>query len=97
MKKGSSTSPTASLSTRATGAPGDTGRNRFELRLELLRLQPDPQHIGDAAAYVHDSMEIAWVASQSIFGREATVEGAIAIFDRIDRERLRLLALVDED
>lgn len=55
-----------------------------------------PRHVVGAAVYVRDTLEVAWLAAQSVFKDRATPELAIAIYARIDEERRRLAAEADE-
>ena len=48
-----------------------------------LTINRYPSHINDPAVFVADTLDIAWIAAQSVFEDKATPEVAIAIFDRI--------------
>lgn len=48
-----------------------------------LAIAKYPNHITDAVVFVADTMDIAWLAAQSVFEDKATPELAVAIFDRI--------------
>lgn len=62
----------------------------FDNRLTLLdKTRGKPQHIGDSLAYVHDTLETTWLSARVIFGEKATPEVALAIYDRVNAERLR--------
>jgi hypothetical protein len=50
----------------------------FETRLSLMR----GQETGDSFAFVHDMLEVAWVATQHIFKEQATPELALEVYDR---------------
>jgi hypothetical protein len=63
---------------------------RFAARLEKMNQSwRGAEHTSDAAAYVHDTLELAWLAASDLFGEKVTPEIAVAIYDRIDEERLR--------
>ena len=69
--------------------------NRFEARLDTMnKAWRGPEHTADAAQYVRDTIELAWLAATDIFGPEVSHDVAIGIYDRIDEERLRR---ADED
>ena len=62
---------------------------RFAARLEKMNQSwRGAEHTSDAAAYVHDTLELAWLAASDLFGDKVTPEIAVAIYDRIDEERL---------
>lgn len=48
-----------------------------------------PTEALDAAIDVTDTMHLAWSATQSLFGKQATPELALALYDRIERKRAR--------
>jgi hypothetical protein len=76
--------------TPETGSPLGSP-SRFDRRVEILRgTMGVPDHLVDAAVYVNDTMEIARIIADDVFQDDATIEAALAIYDRIDRERLRL-------
>jgi hypothetical protein len=50
-----------------------------------------PPHLSEAAVYVRDTFELSWKAAESVFGKHATPELAVAIFDRINAERKNLV------
>ncbi len=63
---------------------------RFAARIEAMNKSwRGPEHTADAASYVHDTLELAWLAATDLFGHEVSPEIAVAIFDRIDEERAR--------
>lgn len=66
-----------------------TDMSKFERRLEVMR-DRSPSFVRNAAIEVHDTFELAWFAAQDVFGEAAQPEHAIAIYDRINAERLRL-------
>jgi hypothetical protein len=70
-------------------------QKRFQARLESMnRSWRGTEHTAEAAAYVHDTLELAWLAATDLFGDKATADIAVALYDRIDEERLRR---ADED
>lgn len=63
-------------------------RDDFDKALDRLSKSRDvPAGMTDAAAYVNDTLELAWVSARSIFGKAATPDVAIAIYDRIAAEQ----------
>jgi hypothetical protein len=40
------------------------------------------QEAGDSFAFVHDMLEVAWVATQHIFKEQATPAIALEVYDR---------------
>jgi hypothetical protein len=63
---------------------------RFEARLDSMnKAWRGPEHTSDAASYVKDTLELAWFAATDIFGANVSPEIAMALYDRIDDERLR--------
>jgi hypothetical protein len=68
----------------------DDSPKRFQGRLDSMnKAWRGPEHTVDAAGYVHDTVELAWLAATDIFGRDVSPEIAIALYDRMDEERLR--------
>ena len=64
--------------------------NRFQERLDVMnKAWRGPEHTEDAALYVRDTIELAYLAATDLFGRDVSPEVALGIYDRIDRERLR--------
>jgi hypothetical protein len=67
----------------------------FDRKLESMRRagEGSVEHRGtlDAAVYVHDTLSLALVAGRNI-DPKATFADAIAVYDRIESERLRKLA-----
>jgi hypothetical protein len=62
---------------------------KFDRRIDILskRMGDVPATgVVDAAVYVHDTLETAWLAAESIFGEKATPDVALAIYDRIVRK-----------
>lgn len=65
----------------------EDGTDEFDKMLERISRSPDrPAGITDAAAYVHDTLKLALVSAKVIFGKSATPEIALAIYDRIAAE-----------
>jgi len=70
-------------------------KKRFQVRLDSMnRSWRGTEHTADAAVYVHDTLELAWLAATDLFGENVSPEIAVAIYDRMDEERLRR---ADED
>lgn len=46
-----------------------------------------PPRLLDAAVYVRDTLDLSLKAAESVFGKRATPDIALAIFDRINAER----------
>ena len=64
--------------------------NRFQERLdEMNKAWRGPEHTAEAAQYVRDTIELAWCAAVDLFGRDASADVTLQIYDRIDSERLR--------
>lgn len=64
--------------------------NRFQERLDAMnKAWRGPEHTEDAALYVRDTIELASLAATDLFGRDVPAEIALAIYDRINAERLR--------
>jgi hypothetical protein len=63
----------------------------FDKQLPSLHGTNVPSQIVAAAVYVRDTMNLAKLAAESVFKDKATPELALAIYDRIDAERLRLV------
>ena len=62
----------------------------FDLALENAgKALNRPPYIVDAAVYVRDTLNLAWKAAESVFDKRATPEIALAIYDRINADRLR--------
>lgn len=59
----------------------------FETRLKLMK----GTETGDAYAYVHDMLEVAWVATRHIFKEQATPELSLEVYDRFVQRLDRLL------
>ena len=73
---------------RRGGAGVADHTDEFDRALEFARRSANaPAHIVDAAVYVRDTVDLAWKAATSIFGKQATPDVALAIFDRINAER----------
>jgi hypothetical protein len=49
-----------------------------------------PPRLGDAAAFVHDTLRLAQVSAKVLFGGAATPELALAVFDRICARQAQL-------
>lgn len=58
--------------------------NPFDKYLEVNRGRI-PENILDAAVYTNDTLNIAWLSAQSIFGDKSTPEIALAIYDRLQQ------------
>ncbi len=70
--------------------------NAFDQKLDIMRRgagsdSVDHHHVFDAAVYVHDTMELALAAAKT-FAKSPKIEDVIAIYDRIEAERLRRMA-----
>ena len=62
----------------------------FDLALENAgKALSRPPYIVDATVYVRDTLNLAWKAAESVFGKRATPEIALALYDRIHADRLR--------
>lgn len=48
-----------------------------------LKINKFPNHITDPVVFVSGTLDIAWIAAQSIFEDKATPDVALAIFDRV--------------
>ena len=57
----------------------------------LSRSALQPPVIVDAIIYVADTLEKCAQASEAVFGDESTPELALAIYDRVNIERIRLV------
>ena len=69
----------------------------FDRALEAAnRARNAPPHLIEAAVYVRDTLNLSWKAADSVFGKHATPEIALAIFDRINAERRTLESLAVE-
>lgn len=61
---------------------------KFDQRIDRLgNTSGVPNRLVDAAVYVNDTMEIAWMIAVEVLGEKATADSVVAIYDRIDRER----------
>lgn len=73
---------------------------KFDKKLELYRQFGDrseaPREMDGAAVYVNDTLELAWASAQTVFGEAARPEHAIAIYEAMNRERLRRVELLPE-
>ena len=68
----------------------DESHKRFQARVESMnRSWRGTEHTAEAASYVHDTLELAWLAATDLFGENVSPEIAVAIYDRMDEERLR--------
>ena len=53
---------------------------------ERRRQDLDDKVLAEAALHVHATLEIAWLAAQSVFGDRATPDLALAVYDRVNHE-----------
>jgi hypothetical protein len=61
-----------------------TNPNPFDRRIDILtKSRETPKGVVDAAVFVHDTIELAWMAAEDVFGDKATPDVALAIYDRI--------------
>jgi hypothetical protein len=68
----------------------DTGdwRDNFDKMLDGLSKSPQtPVAMADSAAYIHDTLKLAWASAKTIFGKNVSPEIAIAICDRMIGEQ----------
>jgi len=68
----------------------------FEKKLELMKKHAawggvEHDAVFDAAIYVHDTLELAFAAAKSVQST-ATLDHAIAVYDRIEAQRLQRLS-----
>jgi hypothetical protein len=86
---------TSGKRTAMAGKPvGDTWdvTDDFDKKIEQLDKLPGvPDHSTEAAVYVRDTLEVAWLAAKSVFGNRANPDVALAVYDMMNEERLRLL------
>lgn len=61
----------------------------FDRRLDIMGKQLGLGHLVDGAAYVHDTLELAKMAADDIFGKNAPADVVLGIYDRIRAEHLR--------
>lgn len=62
----------------------------FDRKLELIDKSPNPPpQINEAAAYVHDTMELAFLSASELLQSKPTAEAVLGFYDRIDAERRR--------
>ena len=68
------------------------GADDFDKKIEQVeRAIGSPPHVTEAAVYVRDTLEVAWLAAKSVFGNQANPDVALAVYDMMNEERLRLL------
>lgn len=60
--------------------------NAFDRHIEHLHGHA-PAGAIEAAQSVRDTLETAWITAQTVFGDRATPELALAVYDRLLRER----------
>jgi hypothetical protein len=68
----------------------DTGdwRDEFDKMLDRLsKSSQTPATMAGSAAYVHDTLKLAWASARTIFGKTVSPEIALAICDRIIGEQ----------
>nr|VFK17630.1 MAG: hypothetical protein BECKLPF1236B_GA0070989_11217 [Candidatus Kentron sp. LPFa] len=60
--------------------------NPFDKKMEIWD-RHIPDDLSDATKYVHDTLDIALSAAQSVFGNNPPWEAVTAVYDRIITER----------
>ena len=64
----------------------------FDKALErLAHAAQTPHRLAEAAAYVHDTLRLAKASAQTLFGKAASPEIALAVFDRIAARHAQLI------
>lgn len=69
----------------------ETKTNRFEAHLLTLSGASVPEMHRATAVHVHDTLLTAKAIAISLFGNDASPDAVMAVYDRLNAERLRRL------
>ncbi|MDI1483588.1 hypothetical protein [Polyangium sp. y55x31] len=77
---------------KASASNPKRARQSFDAKVTLLdKALGKPEHIIEAMTYVTDTLDVAWVAALDVFGKEATPQLALQIYDRMHARRLEII------